>query len=203
LRAEELVALASVHGVDLVRAARLSARRSRGLTRRRGTNGHSYEELIEPSAQRANGRASRSFQRRSWTLAEFGQVAAGVREVPYLAASYSFAGDTSGYWKLWSALESAAQELRVRHSWPIQVKSPTGPRFYLEQLAQLVLDEDAHGYLFANVPALYWIYTGVDKRTWERGVAERFGALQLRFQGWIGEAMHVMQPRLEELAAEE
>lgn len=169
------------------------------MTRQRGTNGHSYQELIEPSAQRANGKDSRNFKQRSWTIAELGQAAAGVREIPFRAASYAYAGDTSSYWQLWSALEHAAQELRVRYSWPAQVKSPTGPRFYLEQLAQLVLDEDANRHLFVSVPALYGIYVGVDESTWARSMCERFGAVQRRYLGWIGEAMSIMQPRLEEL----
>jgi len=206
LRAEELVSLAAAHGVDLVGAAgRLTAGNShaRGMTRQRGTNGHRYQELVEPSALRATGKASHTFHRPAWTVAELGQAAAGVAEIPFKAACYAFAGDRSVYWQLWSALQHAAHQLRARHSWPAQVRDVEGAaHFYLEALAQLVLDEDANRNLFTSAPALYWIIAGVDESTWKRGVRERFDAVQRRYLGWLGEAMSIMQPRLEELEAD-
>jgi hypothetical protein len=204
MQAEELVALASAHGVDLAKVATHSVPRGPRLTRRHGTNGHAYEELLEPSAQRANGKASHTWARQPWTIAELGQVATGVPDISFKAACYAFAGDRSVYWHLWTQLQHAAQQMRVRYSWPAQVRNLEGTsHFYLEQLAALVLDEDANRHLFTSAPALYWIVAGVDEATWSRAVSERFDALQRRYLGWIGEAMSIMQPRLEELAAEE
>jgi len=68
LHAEELVAL------RLSSWRRPGAGRPRGSSggptrnnRRRGTNGHAYQVLIAPSAQRANGHASRSYDRATWS----------------------------------------------------------------------------------------------------------------------------------------
>jgi hypothetical protein len=204
MRAAELVGLASAHGVDLVQAARLSAvRPPRRVIHRRAADGHSYEVLQAPNGREANGRSSRSFERPSWSLAELGQAAAGVPRLQFLAACFTYAGDRSGYWQLWSALERDAQALRVRYHWPAQVRGAAGaPVFYLEQLAQLVLDEDEHSHLFQSAPVLYSIYAGVDEQTWRRSVFERFDQVKLRFLGWIGEAMSTMQPRLNELAGD-
>jgi hypothetical protein len=200
VRAEELVALASAHGVDLTHNARLGTPGRRHATeRQRGTNGHSYEVLTAPSAQRANGRASYTHARPAWSIEDLGQAAAGVPRLSFLAACYSYAGDRSAYWELWAGLERAAQELRLRHAWPAQVRSAAGPHvFYLEQLACLVLDEDAHPHLFQSAPGLYAIYAGVDESTWRQSVFHRFDKVRLRFLGWIGEAMSIMQARLED-----
>jgi hypothetical protein len=52
---------------------------------------------------------------------------------------------------------------------------------------------------FANTaPVLYSIAAGVDEPTWRRSLFERFDAVKRHYQGWIGEAMSIMQPRLEE-----
>jgi len=87
-----------------------------------------------------------------------------------MASCYAFAGDNSVYWPLWGALPTrgpAAQAaVLLAGTGPRTCRAP--PHFYLEQLAQLVLDEDAHGHLFTSAPALYWILTGVDESTWRR-----------------------------------
>lgn len=201
MRAEELVALASAHGVDLAHNARLGTPGRRHATeRRRGTNGHSYEVLTAPSAQRANGRASYTHARPAWSIEDLGQAAAGVPRLPFLAACYSYAGDRSVFWELWAGLEREAQELRTRNGWPAQVRGPAGgpAHFYLERLAQLVLDEDAHPHLFHAAPVLYPIYVSVDEQTWHRSVFHRFDKVRLRFLGWIGECMSIIQTRLED-----
>jgi hypothetical protein len=56
--------------------------------------------------------------------------------------------------------------------------------------------------LFNTAPILYAIYAGVDELTWNRSVFERFDQVKRRYLGWIGEAMSVIQPRLDELGAE-
>jgi hypothetical protein len=206
LRAEELVALASAHGIDLVQAARLTGSRPARDTVRRGHNGSAYTMLVPPPAQRARGSATQTCDRASWSLAELGQAAAGVPQVPFMAACYAFAGDHSVYWKLWEALERSAQDLRARYKWPAQVRGVGGAStFYLERVAQLVLDEDSNQALFNAVPAtdthpsLYALFLQIEEHVWRRGVFERFDQVKLKFQGWVAEAIHRMQPRLDEL----
>jgi hypothetical protein len=206
VKAEELVALASAHGVDLVQAARLTGRPAdSGTVRVRGETGRYYQVLRARSGLEARGTSSPSFDRPAWSLAELGQAAAGVPQVHFMAACYALAGDRSVYWRLWDALHFTALRLRERNNWPKQVRGAEGvPRFYLEQLVQLVLDEDAHPHLFNSVtatdkhPSLHAIYLQVDEQTWRRAVFERFDAVKLRYLGWIEQAMRTMQPRLED-----
>lgn len=207
MRAEELMALAAAHGIDLVQAARLGTSAQQRDTIRRGRNGRSYQVLVPPPKQRANGHATRSSLRQAWSIEELGKVAAGVPRLPFLAACFAYAGDSSPYWELWAALERCAQELRLRNRWPAQVRSIHGaPAFYLERLAQLVLDEDSNQALFSAVPAtdkhasLHALYLQVEERTWQRSIYERFDLVRLTFQNWIAEAMRTMQPRLDGLA---
>jgi hypothetical protein len=205
MRAEDLFVLATAHGVDLVRAAGQSAPALRhGARRRRCADGQSYVELDPHSAQTARGRSTHVTRRPTWSTEVLAQAAAGVPDIPFKAACYAFAGDRDSYWPLWSALAREAQELRVRHEWPAQVKGLDGARrFYVEALAALVLDADEHQPLFTAAPTLYALCLQIDESTWRRGVRERFDRLRRRFDGWIVEAMSIMQPRLDELAGEE
>jgi hypothetical protein len=70
------------------------------------------------------------------------------------------------------------------------------PVFYLDNLAQLVLDEDAHPALFRACPQLPAICLGISEHTWDKSVAERYGALQYVWLDWLGRAAAIIQPRL-------
>jgi hypothetical protein len=200
MKAEELISLASARGIDLVQAARLGGQPPAADTVRiRNAAGRYFTALRQRSGLEAQGRGSPSHERPGWTLAELAQAAAGVSRVHFMAACYSLAGDRSVYWKLWEALHFTALRLRTRNNWPKQIRDAEGaPIFYLEQLVQLILDEDANAHLFNSAPALYAIYLRIDEQTWRRAVFERFDAVKLRYLGWIDQAMRTMQPRLEE-----
>jgi len=59
-----------------------------------------------------------------------------------------------GLLELFERLHLTAVRLRTRNNWPLQVCDTGGiPHFYLEELVQLVLDEDAQPYLFNSAPA--------------------------------------------------
>lgn len=182
MRAEELVALASAHGVDLIHAAR-----SRSALPSRHKSG----------AATATGRQSYVHRAARWSVAEIGQAAAGVPQVPFQAALYSLAGDRSVYWQLWQALWVEAYALLEQCRWPPKVcGADGGVRFYLEELAKLVLDVDAHIPLFRAAPVMYACCLGVSPKTWDGQLSRRFNMLQSRYQCWISEAMSIMQPRL-------
>jgi hypothetical protein len=145
--AEQLIALAGAHGVDLLAAARMSAPETRAPNPlRRRANG-------------ANGKPTRSSARPAWTLAELGQAAAGVPAIPFMAACFAFVGDRGDYWRLHAALFREAQILRDRNSWPAEVTYfHSLQRPYLQHLAKLVLDEDASPQVFRTAPQLFAIY---------------------------------------------
>jgi len=185
MQAEQLIALAGAHGVDFGRAARMAAPRGKA------------KNLLAPRKNRANGKATRPSVRPEWTVAELGQAAAGVPELPFMAACYSFAGERGNLWKLHSALFREAQALRERNNWPVEVTDfHSIQRPYLAHLAKLVLDEDASPQVFRTAPQLYAIYLGVSEKVWVKSVAERYGALQLVWLDWLGHAASIMQPRL-------
>jgi hypothetical protein len=129
-----------------------------------------------------------------WSHAELGMAARGVPELPWLAARFSFAGDMNCYWKLWYGLLFQAQRLAVRNNWRPQIPATNGePKFYLEGLSRLVLDEDVHRPFFTAAPALYAVYMDVDDRVWQRLLAARHAMLKARYEIWLGTARAMIQ----------
>jgi hypothetical protein len=221
MRADELVVLASAHGIDLTHVAGAAsntrgAASKRSLTReerRKRMEEHLGLE-IEPSVR---GNGSRTYRRPQWSLAEIGQAAEGVPELPWLAACYSWGGDSSCYWTLWWGLSYQAQRLGRREGWQPRVmgRAPrdpkTGkpivgakgePRFYLLELAQMVLDEDAHKWAFAAWPGLHAAYLQVEDATWARILAPRYEMLQGKYESWLATAKTLIQRKLAEEAEE-
>jgi hypothetical protein len=204
MKADELIALASAHGVDLLQAAAESAETRRHPQRRipaHPNNPRSRRTTIAPLS--ARGADSGTIERPAWTLAEVGQAAQGVPRLHFWAACYAFAGDDSVYWKLWEALMGEAWQMKHAHRWPLKVEGANGrSRFYISELCQLVLDEDAHPHLFrtavdkAGDPVLYPAYLEISKEVWSRQVFEPFDLLRCRFLSWVDRAQSVMRPRL-------
>jgi hypothetical protein len=147
----------------------------------------------------ANGRQSHVTTKPEWSLAELGQAAQGVQRIPFLAVMYAYAGDRSCYWPLHSALTIEAIEMRARRGWSAQVKATDGTmRYYLEQLAGLVLDEEANQPLFRAAPILYALCLSVAPDVWETVLAHRFEAVKLRYMGWLAVAESSMQEKISE-----
>jgi hypothetical protein len=201
LRAAELVTLVSAHGVDLMAAAQQTTTTEAGGI----TAFARMRQLMEPNAcvppptRSANGRPSHVATRPEWSIAELGQAAQGLGEEPWLAARYTYAGDhtASTYWPLHDALSIEALELRRRCGWSAQVTGVDGKkRFYIQQLASLVLDEDANQWLFNVVPQLYAFYMDVAPEVWSRALAHRFERLRNRYHGWLSVAQQLIQARI-------
>jgi len=190
--AEELVALAAAHGIDLTHVGG-SASKTDGDARKRRRHRAEVDLGIDVP-ETASGRHSRVYRRPSWSLQELGLAARDVPRVPWLAARYSIAGDTKCYWELWYALVFEAQRIGRREGWAPRVKGADGsPRLYMQELAMLVLDEDAHRRYFAIAPDLYSIYLQVSPTTWNRILAPRYARLQHRYEAWLGTARAMIQ----------
>ena len=191
MRAENLLALSAPHGVDLLQAA---------VTRLP----HPQRSFGPRSGREARGRQTQSLERPAWTVQELGLAAEGVPELQFRAALYAFAGDRTHYWSLHSALAIAGLELAAKYRWGRTMGTGTAPRFYIEALAALVLDEDARPQVFREAPALYSAYVGATEETWNKQLEWKFEQLKRRWQGWLIDAASIMQPRLEsqELLAE-
>lgn len=198
MKADELIALAAAHGIDLVQAARMGENAPRrDVVQQRFESGRRAPVLQPPPKMLAHGKATPTYDRPEWSLAELGQAAKDVPQVAFWAACFAFAGDRSVYWKLWDALLAESIRLRRLKRWPAQVPGMDGrPRHYLAEIAQLVLDEDAHPHIFRAAPALYAVYVGVNDHIWSRHVFERFDQVKLRYLGWLATAQGIISPRL-------
>jgi hypothetical protein len=202
MRAEDLIALAAPRGIDLKHIAGMSTP-TRGVSvRQRHRTSVEITDGIDVRIT-VRGSSTRTLRPPVWSVSELGQAARNVPRIPWLAARFAVAGDNSSWWELHTALVSEARKLRRQHEWPAQLTGLDGqPRFYLEDLAQLVLDEERHAPLFAAAPAtakapsLYAVYLRIEEELWSRRVFERFDLLKLRYLGWRDSALAMIQQKL-------
>lgn len=200
MKAEELMLLAAAKGVDLKRVAGGSNKDKGPTVRyRRRSEAELEQARGRPIYETVKGRTTIVHRFPTWSIAELGRAAAEVPRVPWLAACFSFAGDRTPavYWELHNALTFAAYRLQRRHGWSPQIVGIGGhPRFYLLELAQLVLDEDQHRHLFDSQPKLYAAYLHIEEPVWRHKIFERFDALKLRYLIWLETARGMIQAKL-------
>jgi len=201
LKAAELVSLAAAHGIDLTHVAG-NASELHGPARKRRLSPaeiklrkdlHIGLEVV-PTAQ---GAGSHVYRRPTWTAAELGQAAQGVGRMPWLAACYSFAGDSTGYPELHRGLMMEALRIATAEKWPMRVIGRDGSmQFYVAELAQLVLDADAHKWIFTAAPSMYAICMRMEEEIWATTMSRRFTSLHVRYEGWLATAQGMIQRRL-------
>lgn len=192
MRADELVSLAAAHGIDLKEVAG-NASDTKGVARVRARTPDERRtgRYVE---QTARGSGSRVHRRRAWTAAELGQAAQGVPRMPWLAACYSLAGDSSGYPELHRGLMAQAIRIATRENWPMRIHSKDGSfQFYVAELAQLVLDVEAHKHLFVAAPALYAICMRMEDEIWSTTMSNRYVSLRVQYERWLGTALSMIQ----------
>lgn len=194
MRAENLMLLATAHGVNLSEAVKMSSHQK---PRRDTVTKKGNRQLITPPENRVTGTETRTFKRPTWTMQELALAAAEVPEVPFMAACYAFAGDRSKFWRLQKNLMGHARMFTYTMCWPREVRDFHGiKRPYLEHLCKLVLDEDANPALFRAAPQLHQIYIGVTGPIWEKQIQERYGHLQRVWNEWLGQAARMIQAKL-------
>jgi hypothetical protein len=192
MKADELVSLAAAHGIDLGHVAG-NASDLQGPARPRRRNDRELRCGI-PVHLTVRGTGSRVYRRPAWTSAELAQAAIAVPRMPWLAACYSFAGDASGYKELHRGLMHQALQISEAEDWPWRVRGRDGAwRFYTAELAQLVLDGEAHQHLFVAAPCLYALCMGVDEGVWAATLAQRYGSLQGKYERWLDVARGMIQ----------
>jgi len=206
VRAEDILMMANAHGVDLMRIAKNMTsddpevmQAARDVVKKRFGAGRTAFVLVPPPDSMAAGKETRTAKRPEWTTAELAQAAAGVPELSFRAALFAFAGDHKYYKWLRSELFHEALQLREQLEWPpviVDLHDIEIP--YLNHLAALVLDEDAHPSLFRVAPQLYALYMRVPEKTWDKAVSRRFHALKVIWTNWGAEALRMIQPRLKQ-----
>jgi hypothetical protein len=196
--AASLVKLAAARGVDLTYVAGVASRldgaaRPRVLSAAELKRRKELKVSLEVAAT-ATGRESRSSMRAAWSVADLGMAAHGLGAIPWAAALYSFAGNREGYWLLWQALANEAHRMARRELWPPRIPAEDGQRrFYREQLAELVLIEDANRHLFVAAPMLYAINMGVSTEVWEQHLSGPFATLKGSYDRWLNIARAVIR----------
>lgn len=206
MRAEDLISMANAHGVDLMRVAKNMTsddpeimQAARDVVKKRFGAGRTALVLVPPPGSPADGKETRSAKRPEWTAAELAQAAAGVSDLSFRAALFAYAGDHKYYKWLRNELFCEALRLRELLEWPpvvIDIHDIEVP--YLNHLASLVLDEDAHPALFRVAPQLYAVYMRVPEKVWDKLMSRRFHALKLVWSNWGAEALRMIQPRLKQ-----
>ena len=154
----------------------------------------------------AAGRASRPSLPPKYSLQSLAQAAAGVPHVQFQAACYAYAGERSRYWELHSSLTQSALELAARRGWSAQVPDYHGIQGpYLAHLALLTLDHDACPELFRGADPVrrYAEYMRVTPQLWTDRLHERWEGVVHIWWSWLGQALEIMAPRLEEAGSEE
>ncbi|HXO64051.1 MAG TPA: hypothetical protein VN882_05070 [Steroidobacteraceae bacterium] len=173
MRAAELLALASAHGINLAHVHLNGAAGPRKPW-------HDGIDLVP------NGRRCDSRRRRPEP-----DPAAFDEDLPWCAVRYSLAGDISVHWPLWNGLVFQAVRLGRREHWPPQVSArrlngtEPPPRFYLLELCQLVLDEESMKPAFAAAPQLRAICLGIADRAWAHAVEPHYLKLQAVYGHWL------------------
>jgi hypothetical protein len=196
MRAQDLILLASAHGIDIRQAAKETPRereaRCEKFVLRLALPAYTNACTPVPAVSAA-GHPSRSSRGRAWTLAELGQAAKGLRSTPWSAVLYAYAGFRSEYFQLHDALTKEALYLRRRHHWQMKITTTNGERHYLADLAELVLDEEANGPLFRAAPGLFAWYLDVSEEQWKKHIAHRYDALRCSFEGWLSRGERSIQ----------
>jgi hypothetical protein len=203
----EFVARAAARGIDLKAVAGAASnldgiagerRLSRDERDGRRKNVVSMDILLT-----ARGKETRTYRRPMYTHAEVGQSAYLCPRMPWLAACYSFAGNTSEYVELHRGLTHQAIKFADREKWPLQIRKTKKPKmaegelaFYIEELGQLVLVADAHCSHFLQFPCLYAIFMDVSDDTWSQSIAAKYATLRGVYDRWLGVAQGYIARRL-------
>lgn len=192
MNAAGLVQLAAARGIDLNHVAGVASNID-GVARKRVRTDVERKAGIPQVRETARGRETRTYRQPAWTIADLGQAAKGLGPVPWAAALYSFAGSKQGYWALHSALADKANRLSRRDHWAPRVLGAGGVYiFFREQLASLVLTEDADLHWFAGRPNLYADFMGVDPEIWEKTLLDPFLSLKAVYASWLSVACGVI-----------
>jgi hypothetical protein len=205
MQAAELVALCAARGIDLSHVGGNASNTDGAAAPRRLTpkerKQREKEHLSLTVEISARGHGTRVYRRPTYSLAELGQAAQGVREIPWLAAFYSWGGDRAPatYSELFWALASYADHTGKREKWPPGIKRLSKPArpFYVHELVGLLLEEegDLRRYFMA-AHTVHAIYMDVDDATWNKHLAGPYASLQQRYQSWLGTARAMIQRKI-------
>lgn len=191
MRADELFAKATARGIDLKAVAGAASnldgiagpRKLTRAERRQRWEDHLGMDVLAT----ASGSESRIYRRPVYTHAEVGQSGCGCPRMPWLAASYSFAGDSTDYMELHRGLTHEAIKFAGRETWPWRIRKLGGGKsFYLEELSQLVLDVEGYKAVFLKAPTMYAVCMDVSEDLWNSALMPKYMMLYGKYERWLG-----------------
>lgn len=191
--AASLIQLAKARGIDLKEVAGAASNLYGAAEKRRLSRAEiKYRNEVKLNLdiqETVRGRHTRTYRRPTWSIAELGQAARGLGQIPWAAALYSYAGAQEERWILWSALALEAQKVAHRENWPARIVAEDGSRrFYREELADLVLTEETHKHWFLAAPTLYAIFMDVTPAVWDQTLNSPFRSLKASYDRWLDTA---------------
>ena len=221
MKAHDLVALASARGIDFLHVAG-SSNRTDGVAGCRRTVVVEIEPGITDESRKrqrieapdtAKGKGSRVARAPTYSHAELGIAAHGVKPLAWSAIQHTIANDrtTDTIKMLHGGLMYHTAKFGNQLGWEMMLpgeveRNPkTGKRvpgskresvFYREKLCMLVLDEISFRPAFTKIAPLFAWYLGIEESTWEEVVLERFKLLQIRYAVWYGEGLRLIQQRI-------
>lgn len=187
MKADDLVALAASGNIDIAQTV-AAVTNTRGIARQRL---QTREERLGqvPVRETVDGKQTRVVRPRRWSHADTGIVFGGCPRIPWLAACFSWAGDSTHFKELHRALTLEAIRTATREEWPLKTPMADGTEgYYLERLAELVLDFDRYQPVFSRAPGFFAIYLGVTQHRWSKPHFGHFLTLQQRYERWLAVA---------------
>lgn len=133
MQAAEFIAMCAARGIDLSHVGGNASNTDGVAAPRRLTpkeREHRQKEHLPLRVEiNARGNGTRVYRRPMYSLSELGIAAGGVRELPWLAAFYSWGGDRDPdtYVTLFWGLSEYGKSLAKRHRWPVGVDRLSRP----------------------------------------------------------------------------
>ena len=197
MKAADLIALASAHGVDISQAARqeTQVRRSRKAAYFAKLRPDDYGNPVVPlPCVSARGTQSHVTRKRQFSHAELGMAMSGLHGNPDLAVRYSYLCDRSSYPKLVRELAREAIRLGEARGWNPSDATPSR----LALLAELTLDEDANMPIFRAAPSLFAWYLALEQEIWLERWLFRYLEVKHRYEAWLAIGLATIQRPLRE-----
>ena len=198
MKAEQLLILASVRGIDLglSRPKREIPLEHRGPPRRRKE--HPDDPGI-PGVLSAQGRQTRSAREREWSARDLAIAAQGMPDTPWRALCWVVGQEEPSRVYLKGQLLIHAVERKERERWPDTMKRGDCPNCrcnrsqnYVEDLCTLAVAEMARGMTELERGQFF----GLADHNWRRHVLRMYQPLYVIAHGWYQDGIRYLQSRL-------
>jgi hypothetical protein len=185
---EDLVMLVSPRGVDLQHIAGSASETHKAAKQRVRTA--LERQLGLPTVQLSvEGKSSRVSRKPGISIEDLSLALGGLKGRSLQALYFSIWGDSSVYRDLVRHLMHEALRMSGQGEWPMRIRRANGSLGdayeHIPRLAELVLDVDAHRWVFIDAPSRFAAYMNVPEDVWEKVVSHWFRDLSLSYERWI------------------